>query len=353
MRTLSFLALATALALTACADDGGTPCPPDVTAFEADLWRPVLENRCNICHNATGLARRSRFVLSAPGSASGAMGDNLAAAERMARTLEDGQPLLLRRPLGVDHPGGALVVEGSPEHQALVAFVGQVRGDAAACAATAPVCAPGAPGPRLLRRLSRTEYDNTLAALFDVDADYAPALVADVVIAGFDNNARALEVSPLLAEQLRQAAEEVAAIVAARPALACSGDGAACARAWLTSTGARVVRRPLTDAEVTRWLAVYAAGQAAPLEGAAPHASGMALMIGGLLESPAFLYRSEIGEAAPDGTYPLTSYEIASELSYFLWAAPPDDELWQAAAADQLRDAAVIATHARRMLASP
>ena len=129
MRTLSFLALATALALTACADDGGTPCPPDVTAFEADLWRPVLENRCNICHNATGLARRSRFVLSAPGSASGAMGDNLAAAERMARTLEDGQPLLLRRPLGVDHPGGALVVEGSPEHQALVAFVGQVRGD--------------------------------------------------------------------------------------------------------------------------------------------------------------------------------------------------------------------------------
>ena len=129
MRTYHWLALVSALALAACADDGGTPCPPDVAAFEADVWRPVLENRCNICHNPTGLARRSRFVLSAPGSASGAMGDNLAAAARMARTTEDGQPLLLRRPLGVDHPGGALVVEGSPEHQALVAFVGQVRGD--------------------------------------------------------------------------------------------------------------------------------------------------------------------------------------------------------------------------------
>ena len=87
--------------------------------------------------------------------------------------------------------------------------------------------------------------------------------------------------------------------------------------------------------------------------GAAPHASGMALMIGGLLESPAFLYRSEIGAAAPAGTNPLTSYESARARAYFLWAAPPDDELWQAAAADQLRDAAVIATHARRMLASP
>ena len=339
MRTLTAITLA--LTLAACADDGGTPCPPDVAAFEADVWRPVLENRCNICHNPAGLARRSRFVLSAPGSASGAMGDNLAAAARMARTTEDGQPLLLRRPLGVDHPGGALVSEGSPEHQALVAFVGQVRGDATACAAAGPVCTPGAPGPRLLRRLSRAEYDNTLTALFDVDARYAPALVADVVVAGFDNNARALEVSPLLAEQLRQAAEEVAATVAARPALACSGDGAACARAWLT------------DAELDRWLAVYAVGQASPEQGVAAHVSGMALMIGGLLQSPAFLYRSEVGELAADGTYPLTSYELASELSYFLWAAPPDDELWQAAVADQLRDPAVIAAQARRMLASP
>ena len=117
MRTYHWLALVSALALAACADDGGTPCPPDVAAFEADVWRPVLENRCNICHNPTGLARRSRFVLSAPGSASGAMGDNLAAAARMARTTEDGQPLLLRRPLGVDHPGGALVVDHtSGEH---------------------------------------------------------------------------------------------------------------------------------------------------------------------------------------------------------------------------------------------
>src|SRR5690606_35424649 len=129
-------------------------------------------------------------------------------------------------------------------------FVARVRGDEGACDGGELACQAGDPGPRLLRRLSRTEYDNTLSALFDIDARYAPALVADVVVKGFDNNAHALEVSPLLADQLRQAAEEVAATVAARPAMACAGDGAACARAWLESTGARVFRRPLTAPEI-------------------------------------------------------------------------------------------------------
>ena len=89
------------------------------------------------------------------------------------------------------------------------------------------------------------------------------------------------------------------------------------------TTGARVVRRPLTALELERWLAVYQVGRAQPDPDVAPHASGLGLMVAGLLQSPSFLYRSEIGEAVADGTYPLTSYEIASELSYFLWAAPP------------------------------
>ncbi len=342
------------LGVIACDGDRASPCPPDETYFETRVWKPVLENRCMICHNPGGLAQRSDFVLTAPGADAAAdMGQNLERARRMAMATEDGQPLLLRRPTGTNHPGGTVIEPGSAEHRALVEFVARVRGEAGACDGGELACQAGDPGRRALRRLSRTEYDNTLAALFGVEARYAPGLVADVVVNGFDNNGRVLEVSPLLADQLRQAAEDVAATVAARPALACAGDGAACARTWLEATGARIFRRPLSAAELERWVGVYQVGRANPDPGGVPHRAGMEVVIAGLLQSPAFLYRTELGELGADGRYALTSHEIASELSYLLWAAPPDDELWQAAAGDELRAAAAIEAQARRLLASP
>ena len=340
------------LALAACADEAPrSDCPPDEAYFEARVWQPVLSRTCVMCHVDGGPAGRSDFVLTPAGASGAAPLSNLPAARAMALATEDGEPLLLRRPLGIEHPGGMVVTRGSPEHQALVEFVGRVRGEPGACDAVA-TCQAGDPGPRLLRRLSRAEYDETLRALFAVDAHYAPGLAADVVVEGFDNNAAALTVSPLLAEQLRQAAEEVAATVAARPDAACAGDGLTCAGAWLDGKGARVLRRPLTARERTRWLAVYQAGRDTAA-GEPPHQAGLSLMIAGLLQSPAFLYRSELGVIGADGRAALTSFEIASELSYFLWSAPPDDQLWQLAVEDRLRDPAVIAEQARRLLAAP
>lgn len=345
--------VALAALVAACSGEPTSPCPPDEAYFEARVWRPVLADRCAICHNPGGLARGSALVLTAPGEDAGVdMGSNLERARRMALATEDGEPLLLRRPTGTGHPGGRVIAPGSPEHRALVEFVARVRGEAGACDG-ALACQAGDPGPRLLRRLSRDEYDNTLAALFGIETRYAPALVADVVVHGFDNNARALAVTPLLAEQLRQAAEEVAATVAARPELACAGDGATCARTWLEGPGARVVRRPLVAGELERWLEVYRTGRELAASGVAPHRAGMELVLAAMLQSPTFLYRSELGEPTGDGRFALTSFEIASELSYFLWAGPPDDALWAAALADELRDPDQIERHTRRMLASP
>lgn len=347
-------ALCAVMLVAACEGDAPSPCAPDEAYFRERVWAPVLENRCNICHNPDGLAQDSDFVLTPPGGDAAAdMNRNFDRAKKMATETEEGVPLLLRRPTGNNHPGGMVIAIGSVEYRALEEFVGRVRGDEGACDGDELACEAGDPGPRMLRRLSRAEYDNTLSALFGINARYAPTLVADVVVKGFDNNARALEVSPLLADQLRQAAEEVAATVAARPSMACSGDGATCARAWLESTGARVFRRPLGVTEIERWLGVYQVGRDNPDQGVLPHTSGMALVIAGTLQSPWFLYRSELGELGADGRYALTSYEIAAELSYFLWAAPPDDDLWAAAVRDELRDPAAIESHARRLLASP
>jgi hypothetical protein len=74
-----------------------------------------------------------------------------------------------------------------------------------------------------------------------------------------------------------------------------------------------------------------------------------------VLESPGFLYRTEVGTDW-NSPGPLTAYELASELSYFLTDGPPDPELLAAAASNQLTDPSsgkeTIRAHARRLLAT-
>lgn len=332
------------------AGGGASGCAPSASAFEQGVWSRVLANRCATCHGAGGVAKGTRLVFVAA-SAPDAMATNLTAAAGMALETKDGQSLLLSKPSGTDHVGGLVVSTESAEYSALADFAGRVRGAPGACEAQA--CTAGQPGPRLLRRLTRVELDNTLRELFGTTTRYAASLVPDTTVNGFDNSARGLTVTPLLADQLRKVAEEVAVAAAKRPELACATDGPTCARTYLEGGAARVFRRPLTAAEVTRWAAVYQLGRDTAPSGTAAHQSGMELLLSGLLQSPAFLYRAELGVDDGAGGYTLTSYEIASELSYFLWASPPDDELWSLATTDGLRDLTAIEAQARRLIASP
>jgi hypothetical protein len=74
-----------------------------------------------------------------------------------------------------------------------------------------------------------------------------------------------------------------------------------------------------------------------------------------MLQSPHFLYRVEFGMAEPTSgdVVALTSYEIASRLSYLLWNTMPDSTLFEAADADELRTPEQIEKQARRMLQTP
>jgi hypothetical protein len=71
----------------------------------------------------------------------------------------------------------------------------------------------------------------------------------------------------------------------------------------------------------------------------------------GLL-SPAFVYRMEAvkNQSVP---YPVSAFELASRLSYFLWATMPDDELFGRAADNSLLDESVLLAQVDRMLKSP
>jgi hypothetical protein len=82
----------------------------------------------------------------------------------------------------------------------------------------------------------------------------------------------------------------------------------------------------------------------------------LSLALQAILVSPDFLFRIETGTkaaAAAAGTgpgQPVTEHELASRLSYFLWASMPDDELLRAADEGTLRRPEVLAGQVRRML---
>lgn len=122
-----------------------------------------------------------------------------------------------------------------------------------------------------------------------------------------------------------------------------------CAKAFLAKHAEGAYRRPLTDREKTSLLQVYDEVTAATAGGTVQH--GVQAGVRAIYDSPHFLYRTEFGADANTG--PLTPYELASQLSYFLTDGPPDTSLLAAAAANKLTSEADIGAQVDRILALP
>lgn len=116
----------------------------------------------------------------------------------------------------------------------------------------------------------------------------------------------------------------------------------------LTRLLPRAFRRPIQAGEIGPFLALY--DRAA--ERGDPFAEAVKYALKAVLVSPQFLFRYE---AAPttEGLSPLNSYELASRLSYFLWASMPDQELFDLAAANKLQDSKILSAQVDRMLDDP
>jgi hypothetical protein len=204
-------------------------------------------------------------------------------------------------------------------------------------------------GPRRLWRLTPAQYDNTVRDLLGVEGSWGEGFPADAVVSGFRNNAEALQVTPLFADKLREAAEDVAARVELARLAACAAAGGgddACLSEIARGLGERAFRKPLRDEDVARYVTL--AKTAATFE------AGARLLVTAMLQSPHFLYRFELGSKDaqdPRGRYALGDYEVASELSYLLWQSMPDDVLFAAARAGQLHTPEQIRAQVGRMLA--
>ncbi len=223
--------------------------------------------------------------------------------------------------------------------------------------ATAPTTPPpvtaaadnGLPGRSLIRRLSNAEYAATIERLFGDSTDYTAEFPTDTVVNGFTNNTDVQDVAPALVEQYVSAAEAISAnaVSDTDSLLGCQlSAGDACVADFIERFGKRAWRRPLTGEEQTELLSVY--------QGEADPTAGVRVLIQAFLNSPSFLYRAEVGVPVPGQTYAaLTSWEMATRLSYFLTGTMPDEELFAAAEADSLTTAEGVEAQARRLLQLP
>jgi Protein of unknown function (DUF1592)/Protein of unknown function (DUF1588)/Protein of unknown function (DUF1587)/Protein of unknown function (DUF1585)/Protein of unknown function (DUF1595) len=126
------------------------------------------------------------------------------------------------------------------------------------------------------------------------------------------------------------------------------GHGPGCPTTVVTSLARRAYRRPVVARDVTPLLRLFAGARK---EGAS-FEDATALALRAILVSPDFLFRLEKDDAAAAAAtgHPIGEYELASRLSYFLWASMPDEELLRHAERKTLRDPEVLAAQVRRML---
>lgn len=212
---------------------------------------------------------------------------------------------------------------------------------------------PKDPGRVTLHRLNRQEYNFTLRDLLNIDTHPADLFPADGGGGGgFDNNADTLFVPPVLMEMYLKAAGEALAATDMRRLLTSRPDDRkskrVAARECLDRFITKAFRRPVEPAEVDRFLQLF---DQADRRGASFEQS-FRLACKAVLISPNFLFRIE-KERGVKEPYPISDYELASRLSYFIWASMPDDELFKLAKENKLHEDAVIDQQVRRMLKDP
>jgi len=210
------------------------------------------------------------------------------------------------------------------------------------------VCIPGVPRTSQLPRLTRVQYDNTIRDLLGIDNRPSTMLAPDTT-GSVDQRAwdgYRLAAASLSAEVLGDAALR-SRLIPCSP----EGEGEACALQLIEELGRRAFRRPLTEEEVGRFQSLFA--RRGELTASGTFEEAAALIIEAFLSSPSFLMRSEISERADGEVFLLSSYEVASRLSYMLWGSMPDELLFEAAQADELATSEQILVQARRMLADP
>jgi hypothetical protein len=209
------------------------------------------------------------------------------------------------------------------------------------------------PTPRIFR-LTQAQYMNTLRAVFGESINLRFTLEPDQEVDGFVSIGAGLaSTSPRGVELYEDAAYRVAQQVIEEDWRLytdeeCDESGV-CFEGLATRLGRRLWRRPLSDEERDRL--VELADRVSDV--ADSEDEGARYLIAALLQSPDFLFRIERGELLSEAPHPLTAWELATRLSFMLWAEGPDEDLLDAAEIGSLDDPEELAIHVDRMMDDP
>jgi len=213
-----------------------------------------------------------------------------------------------------------------------------------------------------LRKLTIAEFTNSIHDLLGSNAPVPAELEPDQQLDGFRSvSASVVAVSPTGVSQYETAingaaqyafssAAQAAKVLSCVPA---SATDTACPLSQvLGALGRRAFRRPLTAADLTRYVSVATDIAQEP---SGSILVGLRYAVSAILQSPEFLYRVELGapSSTDGGRNKYTDFEMASRLASLLWVSVPDDALMNAAASGSLSTPAGVLAQAKTMLASP
>lgn len=205
------------------------------------------------------------------------------------------------------------------------------------------------PGSFVIRRLTKVEYGNTLHDLYGVDPAIVAELPDEVVGEGYLNT-----LSPLQSEQYLAIANEVLERMPTKVQTPLLGktprpgtDERATARKVARSLARAAYRRPPSEAELDVLLRIFDLAH----ENKLAYPDALRMLLKGILVSPQFLFITPATEPESGRSIiPLDDYQLASRLSYLLWATMPDRELSELADRGRLHEPMVLKAQVKRLL---
>jgi len=211
-------------------------------------------------------------------------------------------------------------------------------------------------GPSPMRRLTNLEYANTVRDLLarPNSRELVASFPAEGAGHGFDNNADTSAIPKLRTQKMFEASRVAADGFDPTKELKCAVTAVTetCVREFINAFGTRAYRRPLTADEGTVLLKLYNSFGAEFTVG-----EKLDTVVQSMLLSPQFNFMAELGDESvigkEDGYVGVSSFELASRLSYFLWGTMPDAELFAVAQSKALLNTSVIQEQVKRMFFDP
>lgn len=326
-------------------------CAKGQTGTFAQNVYPVLEKAdCRACHNADGVASATRLHFPPPGAppeSVEAFGRSLVALVDRAHPEES---LLFKKPTArMAHAGGQRIKRGTPAETALQGWVKTLAAlpedqvakalkynsdDAGSAEARHPV---------MLRRLTNTQYNNTVRDLLGDVTGPANQFPPEDYVNGFKNQYDAQSLTPMLVEAYSAAAERLArnafrggdthGLIPCKPSVPCR-------ETFVRAFGLKAFRRPLEREEARRYAALFTRE--------ADFLTGAKLVVEAMLQSPNFLFRLE---DTPKAEW--RPYATASRISYAVWDSMPNSALLDSAARGELSTPQGVEKTTRRVLDDP